>query len=246
MKILVLIYRSLIAYLGITLNGLIGSILYLISFGRLRRWNAEVLTPFFGKWILKLIGIEAVLPDSSQIPAGPVMYIFNHNSFLDIFLLPMLKLPNTVPLLSTRTRKIIPLYLANLGMGAKFIPFKDRPEARLGFLKALSKWLERKEASLVCAPEGVHRFRHGIGKFNRGIFHAAMESRTTIAPLFFKIPKESNPLETHSFRNGRVEVSVLPPISTANWTVETLDEEIQRIRNIYVQKFNQEFQAGIQ
>lgn len=246
MKIMVLIYRSLIAYLGITLNGILGSLLFILSLGKLRRWNAEVLSPFFGTWILRLIGIHVKLPDPKDFPQGPVVYIFNHNSFLDIFLLPMLKLPNTRPLISTRTRKIVPLYLANVGVGARFIPFKDQPQKRLQFLKDLSSWLSRKEASIVCAPEGVHSFRHGIGKFNKGVFHAAMAGKATLCPLFFRIPKESNPLETHSFKGGMISVEVLPSISTQDWRLETLDQEIQKVRQVFVQKFNHEFQESIQ
>lgn len=171
--------------------------------------------------------------------------MFNHNSFLDAFIIGSLGIPKTRFILSTRMVRIPPLYVSNLGLGTLFIPFKDRPEKRLNFLKNLALRLQQHDDNILCAPEGVHRFKHSINKFNKGVFHAAMESKTPICPLFFKIPEASNPLETHFFEKGEVSVEIMPIVETKDWSPENLEENIEKVRQLFVKKFNNEFQLEI-
>ena len=58
MKYLIAFYRLCVAYLGLIIVGSITSLLYLLSFGYLRRFNAEVLTPILFRTILFFIGIR--------------------------------------------------------------------------------------------------------------------------------------------------------------------------------------------
>ena len=186
------------------------------------------------------------LPSREMLPVGKVLYIFNHNSYLDIFLMPCIGLKNTRTVISKRTRKILPLYLCNLGIGSLFIPYKDEPLERESFFKDLGERFRMQDESIFASPEGVHRFQHSISKFNDGIFRAASVARIPICPIFFEIPIASNPLESYFFRSGRVKIRVLPLIETTSWSEETLTANIKDSRNVFVSEFNEVYGEAIQ
>ena len=189
-RFLITIYRFLITNTLFMVNGILVSILYILSLGALRRFNQEVLCRIFARLILKLIGIKLVVDPLVTQYEKNVIYMFNHNSFLDILIIPALGLSYTRNILSVRTIVIIPISLCAFGCGTFFIPFKDKPEKRLAFFKRMIDYLLSTQDNLLCAPEGVHRFLYGIHNFNRGVFHMALESNRDIVCLYFDIPKK--------------------------------------------------------
>lgn len=224
-----------------SLNGIILGLLFVCSFGKLRRFNAEFLGPCFCRLILKFIGIRLIVTNPEKLPQNlhfaKVMYIFNHNSFLDIFIIQSLGLKKTRPIISTRTRKILPLFFSTFAIGSHYIPFKDQPVERLNFFKKLTLWIKNNPSeNLICAPEGVHTFKYEISKFNKGIFHTALLSKIPICPIFFDIPKESNPLESYFYKSGVVKITVMDIIETKTWCEEKLSKHIEEVRNIFVNK----------
>jgi 1-acyl-sn-glycerol-3-phosphate acyltransferase len=244
-QILVAIYRGLVCYLGMTLTGIVSVFLYGVSFGKLRRFNAEVLSALSCRLMLALIGIKVKFPNAEDLPQEKVLYIFNHNSYLDVFLTPSLGLQRTRIVISTRTKKILPLLLCNIGTGALFIPFKNEPDERSAFFADLTERLRNGSDSVLASPEGVHLFRHGVSKFNEGIFEAAVASGVPLCPLFYEIPEESNPLESHSFRSGTVSIHVLPLIKTADWNSNNLKEKVQEVRELFLAEFYRRHPKGI-
>ncbi|MFZ4713829.1 MAG: lysophospholipid acyltransferase family protein [Bacteriovoracaceae bacterium] len=246
MNLIIALYRGFVCYLGMSINGLLVSSLYVLSAGKLRRFNAEVLSPFSCRLMLALIGVRLITPKASEFPKEKVIYMFNHNSYLDIFIVPLLGPKKTRAVISTKTKKILPLFLSNFGNGALFIPVKQDKENRLSFFNLLIKKLQFDDQSVLLSPEGVHAFKHRIAHFNKGVFHVATVSKTPICPLFFRIPKDQNPLESYFFKGGTISVEVLPIIETLDWELSDLEKNVQKVRQIFVQKFNQEFGESIQ
>ncbi len=231
------VYRGLTTYLLMILCGLTCFALYVISFGLLRSIIAEHVFPLFCRSILFLIGIKVVKPSKAALPDKPVVYMFNHNSFLDIFIVPTLGLKNTRFIISKRTKKILPLYLCNLAAGALFIPFKNESAERLKFFENTEEQLLKNDFSIICAPEGVHRFNNKINNFNKGVFHMATIGKRPICPLYFHIPKESNPLEGYSYMAGTVTVELMPLVDTSMWRAEDVKTNTENVRTLFQQKF---------
>jgi 1-acyl-sn-glycerol-3-phosphate acyltransferase len=237
-KYLVGLLRMIIAYSGLTFLGLLSFSLYVCSLGYLKSFNYRYIIPLVSRGLLFLFGIKFVVKNTEMLPKKPVVYMFNHNSFLDVFMVGALGLEKTKNIISIRTAKIIPLLLINLSIGSFYIPFKNEPEKRLHFFKKLTTWLKSSDESILCAPEGVHTFIHGIAKFNKGVFHAALESRRDICPLYFHIPWKQNSFEGYFYEAGTVTVEILPFISTTNWDLNNLEHHIQDVRARYLHQFN--------
>jgi putative phosphoserine phosphatase/1-acylglycerol-3-phosphate O-acyltransferase len=45
------------------------------------------------------------------------------------------------------------------------------------------------------------------------------------------------------YRPATVEVEVLPPVDTSGWSVETIDEHVASVRNMYLEALDQDQSA---
>ena len=104
MKHLIAIYRGLVGYVGMTILGSLGILLNTLTFGRAYNFNRIFLAPTFCRVLLYLCGIK--VENKIEIKPQGAVYFFNHNSFLDIFIIPTLGFKNTRFLISEKTKKI--------------------------------------------------------------------------------------------------------------------------------------------
>ncbi|MFT7611572.1 MAG: 1-acyl-sn-glycerol-3-phosphate acyltransferase [Parvicellaceae bacterium] len=239
MRTFVLIYRWIAALLVMMITGSVGLILVLISFGLLRNFCCKNLINYSSRFILLITGFKAIYPKFELFPKYPVLYVFNHNSFLDIFLLTGMGLGNIRYLLSEKTLIYVPLILSAKTVGTRFIPQKKHKERRLKFLIRTTEFLKTRQLSIAGAAEGVHEHNHGISPFNRGVFHMAFEAQLPIVSLYIHVPIESDPLRGKNAKGGTLKLEILEETETKNWSLENLDDHINDVRNTYVSRFNQ-------
>lgn len=86
--------------------------------------------------------------------------------------------------------------------------------------------------------EGVHKHRHSIAAFNKGVFHMAIEAKLNIVPLYIHIPKESLPDDFKNAKGGALKLEIMDEIDTTNWSLSNLEAHIKEVRDIYVRRFN--------
>lgn len=236
---LVILYRWVLGLGSMLLFGSICLILVLVSFGGLRNFCNQYIFSYTSRMLLRLIGYTYELPARSEFPRKQVLYTINHNSYLDTFLLSSVGIPDTRYILSEKTLKFIPMIVAAKAIGTWYIPQQWRKRRRLNFFIKKTAVLKRTNLSVIAAAEGVHEFGHTIAPFNRGIFHMALEAGIPIVPLFIYTPEEANPLIGKYSKTGKLKLCIMEEIDTSNWNRETLREEIDKVRSIYVAKFNE-------
>ena len=240
------IYQLLIVFTIMTITGSVALALRIISFGLLTNFNRKYTIAYSSKFTMWLVGIKLDLPKDNPIPKSNCFITFNHNSYLDIFALTALGYTNTIFLFSEKTIKIIPVTLSALSIGTKYIPQKKHPKRRLNFFIKLEKYIVQNKINIAGASEGVHHHHHGIDKFNRGVYHMAKLCNLSIIPLFINVPKESNPFNKYKyFKRGTIKIEILDTVSTNDWAIETLDVHVQKMRDIYVKKFNETHEENV-
>jgi 1-acyl-sn-glycerol-3-phosphate acyltransferase len=234
------IYKVFMAFLLMTMGGSIGLVLRALSLGFLTDFNRKYLMPVVCKCILATSNIKMIADLGKLNVKSPHFITFNHNSFLDGFVLMALGLTQTRFLLSEKMLHYLPLTLCSLSIGVLFIPQQHHQRRRLRFFKNLEKRIQREKISYAGAAEGVHNHFHGICTFNKGVFHTAMNLKIPIATLFIYTPMESNPYnDFRLFKPGTVKVELMDIISTENWELDNLEEHINAIRNNFVSRFNE-------
>jgi 1-acyl-sn-glycerol-3-phosphate acyltransferase len=238
-----LLYYTLAGFSVVGTTGALAVLLRVLSLGKLTDFNRKYLVANSSRLVLRLMGIKLISPPLSEFPKDQVFYTFNHNSYLDTLIITALGLPNNRFLLSEKTLKIIPLTLSALGIGTLYIPLKKARQRRLQFFQKLQNRAQKEKFSVFGSSEGTHDFVHGIAPFNKGVYHFAMAGKLDIVPLFFHIPKESNPMTNFSFKKGTVRVEILPRVSTTSWQLDNLPEHVSQMRQLFVTKFNEAHQV---
>ena len=156
---------------------------------------------------------------------------------MDVLILTALAVPNTRFFLSEKTRKIIPLTLSALAIGVYYIPVKKDKRRRLEFFERVTEKLKKGSGSVFVSSEGVHRFIHGISCFNTGVYEMALKAELPIQPVYLDIPQETNSLEGYRFKSGTISVELLAEVPTKNWRMDSLKEEVENVRTLFVNEF---------
>ena len=238
-KILVQLYRWTISLSTMLIVGTICLFLVLVSFGLLRNFCIKYIFKYVSRFLLTVVGYGYKLPDINEFPKQQVLYIINHNSYLDTFLLTAIGLPNTRFILSEITFKYVPMIIAAKAFGTFYIPQKKHPVRRLRFFLRITSFLKRTNYSIIASAEGVHESAHGIMPFNKGIFHMAMEARIPLVLLYIHIPEEANPYSGKYSKTGNIHLEVLGRIDNSDWKPDTIREEIAKVRKVFVDRFNE-------
>ena len=92
----------------------------------------------------------------------------------------------------------------------------------------------REDGKSVClSPEGTRTVSPKLAAFKKGAFHLAMQAGVPMVPIVIHNALDVAPKGDFVFRAATVKVDVLPPVSTDDWRVETLDEHVREVRNMF-------------
>jgi 1-acyl-sn-glycerol-3-phosphate acyltransferase len=209
---------------------------------RKRRLYTEGIAHWLAKTTLRVNGVKMAVHQQRAFPQEQTIYVANHTSTLDMFILLALGLPNTRYFLRGKYRRIIPLGIITYIMGTFFTPSQTRPAARVKCFQNAERVLRHTGDSVYLSPEGKRVTDGKIGHFNKGTFHLATNLKIPIVPLFIDIPPAVNPGTGYGVMPGTVHVYVLPEIRTDEWRIEDMQNNKEMVRDLYV-RFQQELRA---
>ena len=199
-----------------------------------RRIYAEWIAAPMARIALSLSGVRMVIHGENACRERQTVFIANHTSTLDVFAIAAMALPNTRCFLSGFLRKILPLGLIGYLIGIFWTVPLRFPEKRRKIFQRADRVLRESGESVFLTPEGS-RIRTGqIAHFNRGAFHLATSLNAPICPIFIDIPEDSDPGMGLYAEPGTMHVYFLPTIETDGWTIEHLDQNRDRVREVYV------------
>lgn len=227
LRIVASLVLLIVASLAIFLVGLVTAF-------RLRRFYSEVMARWLGRALLRIWNMRTRLHLSQPLPESETIYLANHPSTLDMFVLIGLGLPNTRYFMSSYLRYFPPLGLIGATIGIFFAPLQRYPDRRVERFRSACRELELTRESVYLSPEGRRR-PDGLGPFNKGAFHLATELGFAIVPIYIYVPDEISPGTGIAPRPGTVDVYVKPPIVTADWDLADLEENRESVRRRFLQ-----------
>ncbi len=180
-----------------------------------------------------LAGIELAVEGEEHLWSDrPAVFIFNHQSAIDVLLLCKLLRRDFVGVAKKELRRV-----PFLGSFARFsgTVFIDRANSTLGDPRAPARRRTRSAAAprSRSRPRARARRRRGSHPFKKGAFHMAMQARVPIVPIVIKNALDALPKHGLVIRPARIEVVVHPPISTRGWVREDIDLHIAEVRRLY-------------
>ena len=184
--------------------------------------------------MFRLHGVRVEWDEKLQRQREPVFYLFNHHSNLDIFIIAALGLSKLRTFFSTERKAHWPLMLSARSMGTFLLPPQHEHAARVACFKQVEVELRKNRESMIASPEGERFVQGGMGPFNKGVFHLALNLGYSIVPLYFDIPDEDNPKLSFEVRPTTIKIVELETVSTKGLTENSIEALRDNVRAIYV------------
>jgi putative phosphoserine phosphatase/1-acylglycerol-3-phosphate O-acyltransferase len=182
---------------------------------------------------LALAGVRLnVVGESNLWSARPAVFIGNHQSSLDVLIVGSLVRRDLTGVAKKEARYDPRMIIGGQLMDLAFIDRSD-PETARRDVNALVDRI-RSGTSVAIMPEGTRSATPTVGRFKKGAFHLAMQAGVPIVPIVMRNAGELMWRRSMVVNPGVVDVAVLEPIPTDDWTVEDLDAQVAEVRQLFV------------
>jgi len=216
----------------------VGAIVMLVvaipTLGLARRFYSEVIGRWIGIGVMRASGIRYRVHGSPANPAIQTVYISNHTSTIDVFLLIALALPRARFFLSGFLRKLPPIGIIGTLIRIFWTVPQEYPERRREIFRRADRILRETGDSVYLSPEGMRVTTGEIGAFNKGSFHLATSLHAQIVPIYIAIPRDIDPGMGYDAKPGVTDVYFLPAIDTSSWTLADLDRNRAAVHELFV------------
>jgi putative phosphoserine phosphatase/1-acylglycerol-3-phosphate O-acyltransferase len=185
---------------------------------------------------LALAGIDVEVTSGSEYlwSARPCVFLMNHQSKLDPIII-MRLLRGGFTGVAKKEAANVPLFGQFFRLaGVVFVDRGNTRQAKAALAPAVTK-LREEGVSLVIAPEGTRSATPRLGRFKKGAFHIAMQAGVPVVPIVIRNAGEVMWRGSQTLHGGTVEVQVLPPVDTRDWSPETIDEHVAYVRGLYLE-----------
>ena len=226
--------RSGAALVVLTLGSLVMLVVAIPTLGRARRFYSEVIGRWSGAGVLRVAGIRYRVHGAPARPSVQTVYISNHTSTLDVFILIALALPRTRFFLSGFLRKLVPIGIIGTLIRIFWTVPQEFPEQRREIFKRADRILRETGDSVYLSPEGMRVTSGEIGAFNKGSFHLATSLRAQIVPMYIAIPRDIDPGMGYDAKPGSTDIYFLPPIDASAWQLADLERNRDAVRELFV------------
>jgi len=195
------------------------------------------MTGTIGELGTRIAGMKLAIKGQENIWAQrPAVFILNHQSNADVFIASKL-LQKDVVAIAKKELKYSPVGPLFMAAGVIFIDRSNKDKA----IEAMKPAVEALKSgkSLAIFPEGTRSYNYTLGKFKKGAFHLAMQAGVPIVPIVVKNAHDVMPRGKMYIQPTVVEVVILSPISTDDWTKENMNAKIQDVRGLYLKELGQ-------
>jgi len=221
----------------VVLTGFFAVIIILTSFATTGGETTHKVAKICAKCILAVSNIKVTVKGLSNLNrTGSCIYMPNHVSNFDI---PVLQayLPVQFRWLAKAELFKIPIFCyAMKRAGYISINRFDRKAA----IQSLNKASEiiRNGTSVIIFPEGTRSQNQHIQSFKKGGFILAVDSGVPIIPVIIHGTWTIMQKKHILVRPGNVVLEIKKPINTSDYTRETKDDLMEKVRNIVLDSYN--------
>jgi 1-acyl-sn-glycerol-3-phosphate acyltransferase len=128
------------------------SVVAVLTLFQSRRFCSEVLARWLGRSILRVCGIKMEVRGARPPADQQTVYLTNHTSTIDVFVLLALGLPRTRFFLWGGLRMFPPVAVIGYLIGVFFTPTQSRPDKRARCFQRAERVLRRSGDSVVLSP----------------------------------------------------------------------------------------------
>ncbi|KAG6689652.1 hypothetical protein I3843_11G183800 [Carya illinoinensis] len=185
-----------------------------------------------GRLMMWILGNPTKI-QGAEFSSKRAIYISNHASPLDIFLIMWLTPTGTVGIAK---KEIIwyPLFGQLYVLANHLRIDRSNPTAAIESMKQAARAIVENNLSLIIFPEGTRSKNGRLLPFKKGFVHLALQSGLPIVPMVLTGTHLAWKKGSLNVRPAPLTVRYLPPISTNDWTADKIDDYIKMIHDLYV------------
>lgn len=205
-----------------------------------RRESQNFSFSLFADTATALIGMDIRVQGEEHLWSHrPAVFVFNHQSKADVVIAAKLLRRDIAGVGKQEIKKESPIIGMVMEMGG--VVFIDRADGKsaINAMQPLVDAMRKGGKSVVIAPEGTRTVSPKMAPFKKGAFHLAIQAGVPVVPIVIHNSGDVAPKGDFVFRPATVEVEVLPPVDTSGWRVETIDEHVREVRNMFARVLGQ-------
>ncbi len=186
---------------------------------RARRWS---FLRAAARLLLRAAGIEVRVEGGANLPPGPCIFVANHASYLDGYVL-VAALPRAVSFVAKG--ELARSSFARIFLERIDVQFVERFDLQRGAADARRLAdAARAGRSLLFFAEGTFTHVPGLLPFHLGAFIAAAQTGLPIVPIAMRGTRHILRSESWLPRRGDIDISIGAPLDPASWRTEAGDE----------------------
>uniref|UniRef100_A0A1D1Y105 1-acyl-sn-glycerol-3-phosphate acyltransferase n=1 Tax=Anthurium amnicola TaxID=1678845 RepID=A0A1D1Y105_9ARAE len=184
-------------------------------------------------WLMMQILGNPVKIEGSEFSNTKAIYICNHASPLDIFLVMWLTPTGTVGIAK---KEIIwyPLFGQLYVLASHLRIDRSNPTASIESVKEAARAIVKNNLSLIIFPEGTRSKTGRLLTFKKGFVHVALQSHLPIVPIVVTGTHLAWRKNSLRVRPAPLTVKFLPPIKTDDWESGKINEYVEMVHKLYV------------
>ena len=187
-----------------------------------------------------LIGLELKVTGEEYLWSHrPAVFVFNHQSKADVVIIAKLLRRDIAGIGKKEIKTENPLIGIVMEMGGVVLIDRANAKSAIDAISPLVDVMKKEGKSVVLAPEGTRTVSPRLAPFKKGAFHLAMQAGVPVIPIVIRNAGDVAPKGDFVFRPATVDVQVLPPVDTGDWTAGTMDEHVREVRTMFARALGQ-------
>lgn len=185
-----------------------------------------------GKMLMWILG-NPIKIEGAEYSTERAIYISNHASPIDIFLIMWLTPTGTVGIAK---KEIIfyPLFGQLYVLANHLRIDRSNPTAAIESMKEAANAIVKNDLSLIIFPEGTRSKNGRLLPFKKGFVHLALQTRRPIVPIVLTGTHRAWRKGSLHVRPTPLTVRYLPPIRTNDWEPEKVGDYVRLVQDVYV------------
>lgn len=198
------------------------------------RRAADFITCTASDAAMRVLGITVQVVQGAEhlVEHRPCVFIINHQSKLDMFLM-MNLIRDGFSGVAKKEAASVPGFGRYMRMTDMAFLDRSHTGRSIDALKPAVRILQQ-GLSIAIAPEGTRSYTPRVGRFKKGAFHLARQAGVPIVPVVIRNAGEVMGRNDQVMRGGTVEIVVLPAIHVSQWQPEAMDEQVEAVRQQFV------------
>ncbi|XP_051152277.1 1-acyl-sn-glycerol-3-phosphate acyltransferase-like [Andrographis paniculata] len=234
LSVLISWVRIVVCFVSMMVTTFVWAIIMLLllpwPYQRIRQGN--IYGHVTGRMLMWILG-NPIRIEGAEYSKNRAIYISNHASPIDIFLIMWLTPPGTVGIAK---KEIIfyPLFGQLYVLANHLRIDRSNPTAAIESMKAVAGAVVENNLSLILFPEGTRSKDGRLLPFKKGFVHLALQTHLPIVPIVLRGTHRAWRKGSLHVRPTPITVKYLPPISTDDWTAEKVEDYVKLVHGVYL------------